>query len=140
MDVANVRPNSGLSTEVFGLAKFVWLKALNISVRNSKRYFSLSKKFLNMPRSVVFTAFPLSMFCSALPKRGAWAACKAVFKGQSKALRSHRGVSKPLPPKNGSRNASGRQRFVGEELQFAAAMVGEVKWYPLCSVAIPEKC
>src|SRR5207237_2436144 len=97
-EVEKVRPKFGLSTDAFGLAKLVWLNALNISVRNSNRYRSFTGKILKIPMSVVFVAFPLRRFMLALPNRGACAGCLAVLSGQSKAFRSQRGVSKPLPP------------------------------------------
>src|SRR5690242_19635685 len=123
-EVEKVRPKLGFSTEEVGLAKLVWLNALNISVRNSNRYRSLNGKILKIPISVVFVAFPLRRFMLALPNRGAWAGCFAVLSGQSKALRSHRGVSRPLPPSMKFPIRSGRQRFCTEELQLAAATVG----------------
>src|SRR5882672_2576734 len=123
-EVENVRPKLGFSTDEIGLAKLVWLNALNISVRNSNRYRSLNANTLKIPMSVVFVAFPLRTFMLALPNRGAWAGCLAVLSGQSKALRSHRGLSRPLPPSMKGPIKAGRQRFCAEELQLAAAMVG----------------
>src|SRR5207249_4649 len=123
-DVEKVRPKFGFSTDAFGLAKLVWLNALNISVRNSNRYRSLNGNTLKIPMSAVFVGLPLRMFMDALPNRGAWAGCFAVLSGQSKALRSHRGVFRPLPPSMKAPIKSGRQRFCAEELQLAAAMVG----------------
>src|SRR5260370_27494709 len=97
-EVEKVRPKFGFSTDAFGLAKLVWLNALNISVRNSNRYRSLNGKILKIPMSAVFVAFPLRTFMLALPNRGAWAGCLAGLGGQSKTLRSQRGASRPLPP------------------------------------------
>src|SRR5262249_33295624 len=123
-DVENVRPKFGFSTDPFGLAKFVWLNALNISVRNSNRYRSLIGNSLKIPTSAVLVEFPLSRFWIALPNRGAWAGCFAVLSGQSNASRFHRGVFRPLPPSRKSPEIrSGRHWLNAEELQLPVAIL-----------------
>src|SRR5262245_14054654 len=124
IDVVNVRPKFGFSGPLIGFAKLVWLNALKNSPRSSVRYRSAKVVVLAMDRSMACRLLPGMKFIPAFPKRGVCAGCLAVLSGQSNAFRSNFGVVSPSPPRMYGPSRSGRQMFIGEELQLASAMVG----------------
>src|SRR5215469_1942591 len=64
-----IMPAAPLSIAVTGSARFVWLRALKTSHRNSTRYFSTIRKLLSRERSISKSPGPRSELFPAVPNR-----------------------------------------------------------------------